>query len=401
MDNLIQNLAHADDSAELHQIRQNGLRAFENHGLPTAKTEAWKYTRLRDLRVDDYEFPPRLKADKVPELPFEAYVINIGNGYVSADLPNVAGVKIAPITEAVSYLGQNAAASKHPFVALNDYYLEHGLFITITGNLDKPLVLNYHIVPNGKNYFYNLRNVIVCESGSNVRLIERYTYDGEVKSRYLANIVNEIFVRSNAALQHYKYQNEAFKANHIAFSGVSVAKDGVYRSFCLQKGANIARNETEVVLNGEGAEAEVNAAYLMNGWATIDTTTNVYHYVPHTKSAQLVKGVVGGEAKGVFQGRIHIAPNAVCTSGTQLHKAILLSDDAEIDVKPELEIFADDVKCSHGAASGELDPEQLFYMQARGIGLEEARQILIDAYLNDVLDKISDEPVREWFKSLI
>ena len=169
----------------------------------------------------------------------------------------------------------------------------------------------------------------------------------------------------------------------------------------MQKGANIARNETEVSLNDEGASAVVNAAYMMNGWATIDTTTNMYHYAPHTDSSQLVKGVVGGEAKGVFQGKIHIAPKAVGTSGTQLHKAVLLSDDAEIDVKPELEIFADDVKCSHGAASGELDAEQLFYMQARGIGLEDARRILIDAYLNDVVSEIPEERVREWFKSLI
>ena len=138
----------------------------------------------------------------------------------------------------------------------------------------------------------------------------------------------------------------------------------------------------------------------MNGWATLDTTTDVEHLSPCTYSEQLVKGVVGGDARGVFQGKINIAPDCVKTEGRQLHKALLLSDTAEIDVKPELEIFADDVKCSHGAASGELDENMLFYMQSRGIGREEARAILIAAYLDDVINKIADENVRGWIRSL-
>ena len=168
----------------------------------------------------------------------------------------------------------------------------------------------------------------------------------------------------------------------------------------MQKGANIARNETRVLLAEEQSRAEVNAAYRMNGWATLDTTTDVEHLSPCTYSEQLVKGVVGGDARGVFQGKINIAPDCVKTEGRQLHKALLLSDTAEIDVKPELEIFADDVKCSHGAASGELDENMLFYMQSRGIGREEARAILIAAYLDDVINKIADEDVRGWIRSL-
>ena len=148
----------------------------------------------------------------------------------------------------------------------------------------------------------------------------------------------------------------------------------------------------------EQASAEVNASSVMPGWATLDTTTDIEHLAPETFSHQLVKGVVGGDAKGVFQGKIHIAKHAVKTEGMQLHKALLLTDTAEIDVKPELEIFADDVRCSHGAASGELDEETLFYMQSRGIGREEAKQILIDAYLDDVVNKVADTAVREWFR---
>lgn len=361
--------------------------------LPTPKTEAWKYTRLRDLFAVNYQ--PCIHTNQIGSLPpFEADVISISNGQIVSALPSVEGVSFSFITNAEE-------KTQHPFAQMNAKYLMQGLKIEVTGHLRHPLVLNYFVEPQDKNYFYHFRNKIVCQENSSAEIIEQFTYDGELKSCYFANLVNEIEICKNATLCHYKYQNEAFKANHIALHKVNIAKHGKYESFCLQKGANIARNETEIALNGEGAEATVNAAYMMNGWATLDTTTNIYHYQPQTKSSQLVKGVIGGTAKGVFQGRIHIAPNAVKTSGTQLHKAMLLSDEAEIDVKPELEIFADDVKCSHGAASGELDQEQLFYMRSRGIGEEEAEKLLINAYITDVVSQISDETAREWFKSLI
>ena len=361
--------------------------------LPTPRTEAWKYTRLRDLLSVAYE--PCLPSSKQGAgVPFEADIIHISNGQVILPLPCHENLKIIFLTVAENL--QN-----HPLANMNACYLTQGLQIEVMGKLSKPLVLNYHMTPEDKNYFYHFRNKIICHSHSQAEIVEQFTYQGDVKSCYLANIVNEIEIKENASLKHYKYQNEAFKANHMALHKVNISSDGKYESFCLQKGANIARNETEISLNGEGAEAIVNAAYMMNGWATLDTTTNIYHNRPHTKSSQLVKGVIGGTAHGVFQGRIHIAPNAVQTSGTQLHKAILLSDEAEIDVKPELEIFADDVKCSHGAASGELNKEQLFYMQSRGIGEEEAKQILINAYVTDVVDQISNSTIRAWMKGLI
>ena len=363
--------------------------------LPAPKTETWKYTRLRDLLGCDYELSqPTSKIGS--SVPFNADTINIGNGYIVGELPQIKGVTLELLTDTCEI----DADKEYPFAAMNKYYGGQKLKIEITGKLSRPLVLNYFMAPENKNYFYHFRTEIICAADSVAEIIEQFTYEGEVKSCYLANIVNEIKVSERAVLRHYKYQNEAFKANHIALHKVKIANDGKYESFCLQKGANVARNETNVELIGEGAEAVINAGYEMNGWATLDTTTNVYHYIPHTKSSQLVKGVIGGDAKGVFQGRIHIAKDAVCTSGTQLHKALLLSDTAEVDVKPELEIFADDVKCSHGAASGELDKEQLFYMQARGIGAEEAKQILIEAYLNDVIECISDAEIQKWFKEI-
>ena len=289
---------------------------------------------------------------------------------------------------------------KFPFAALNTAYLEQGIFLRIGRDivLDKPIAFLYH-TSGGLKRFACLRNLIVLETGAQAEMIEYYHYSGAPKSEYFNNIVHEIYIGRNAKLRHYAVQNEAFKAVHIALTAVKVKENGHFESFCLQKGADLARRETHVVLQEPDAKTNVNAVYMMNGWATLDTTTDIEHLAQNTRSNQLVKGVVGGQAKGVFQGKIHITPNAVQTEGYQLHKALLLSDEAEVDVKPELEIFADDVKCSHGATCGELDAEQLFYLQSRGIGAEEARQMLIDAFVDESFQLIKDDDIRNWIKS--
>ena len=385
-------------------LSQEGKKAFLGIGLPTPKTEAWKYTKLRELEADDYEFaaPADKNAMPLQQFPFPCAEIDFLNGQwvKTSNLPQ--GLTIKPLIEALSHINQIADIQNYPFAALNSAYLEQGVFIEVAANqkIEMPLVLRYHTIPQGHNFFENIRNIVVLNTGSQLDLVEYYSYTGEVKSRYFVNQVNEIQVQENAELNHYKFQNEAYKANHIALHAVDVETSGTYKSFCLQKGANIARNETKIKLKGLQARAQVDGAYVMNGWASLDTTTDIEHLVPQTQSSQLIKGVVGGDAKGVFQGKIHIAPNADQTEGTQLHKALLLSDTAEIDVKPELEIFADDVKCSHGAASGELDEEQLFYMQSRGISREDAKKMLIDAYLEDVFARIEQDTLHDWFKDL-
>lgn len=410
MAGLLQNVPLIGDEIPwLHQLRQDGRSAFAVVGVPTAKTEAWKYTKPRELNADDFVIAqPVNSICWAADLPFDSYQIRFENGFFSPDnseLPQ--GVEVLPLIEAAmfkpearSYLGKLADINKYPFAALNQAYLNEGVYIKIDSNVElkKPIALISHTTPGADNLFFNLRNLIVLGENSAATVVEYHTWSGELKSRYFANIVNEVYLSSGSRLQHYKLQNEAYKADHIALTVAAVERDALYAGFCLQRGANLSRNETLVKLLSDGAAAEVDAAYVMNGWATLDTTTDIEHLSPCTTSHQLVKGVVGGDAKGVFQGKIHIAPNAVKTEGTQLHKALLLTDTAEVDVKPELEIFADDVKCSHGAASGELDEEQLFYMRSRGIGLDEAKQILIDAYLNEVIAKIGNEKIREWIK---
>lgn len=413
MGGLLQNISLIGDEIPwLKTLRQKGRQAFASAGIPGAKTEAWKYLKPRELDAADYVLSVPETSASAANLPFECYRICFANGRFSPAFSNLpAEIEVVPLVEtfmdkegqAPFYADHVDWLEQYPFAALNMAYLNEGVFVRIPEDchLDKPVVIDSHTACGEANLFSNLHNIIILEKGAKAEILEYYHYSGEIKSRYFNNIVNQIFIAENANLRHIKVQKEAFKAAHIAVSPVSVNAGGRYESFCLQLGADIARNETKVMLKQAGAECEVNAAYRIDGWAKIDTTTDIEHQAPCTISHQLVKGVAGGHAKGIFQGKIHIAKDCVQTEGNQLHKALLLSENAEVDVKPELEIFADDVKCSHGAACGELDAEQLFYMRSRGIGEEEARQLLIDAYLDEVISKVGDEKIRAWIKLLL
>lgn len=421
-----------------------GLRARGRSGfaLPTVKREPWKYTKLHALQGDDFVYAPSKFLEELEgcgdschcgcgghaedhdcccggscrcghgpdlyvDLPFDAYQLHFYNGKFIPLYPALpAGVEVMTLMQAVvegeakNYVGRYIDLQQYPFAALNSAFLEEGLFVVFERNLrlDKPLMLICH-TDTSEHRVSHIRNVFVAENNASAEIIEYYRHVGADKDRYFNNIVNEFYLSPQARIRHCKFQNEAFKAVHIALNYARIKSGAEYKSFCFQKGADLGRNETKVDLLQENARAEINAAYIMNGWATLDTTTDVEHIAPRTQSEQLIKGVVGGEARGVFQGKIRIVKDAQETEGRQLHRALLLSDTAEIDVKPELEIYADNVKCSHGAACGELDANQLFYMRSRGIGEDEARQILIDAYLLEVINRIDNEEVKEWVRA--
>ncbi|MBR6356341.1 MAG: Fe-S cluster assembly protein SufD [Alphaproteobacteria bacterium] len=394
----------------LEGLREKARAAFERTGLPSKKTEAWKYSYFKEdalaqPTIDDTPHECDGHCEEDETLPFEALQIKYCNGrltHIAHDLPR--GVMIMPLFEAIEsgeikpYLNKSFALEDFPFAALNTALLDEGAFIVITKDFaeEKPIYLHYH-QHAGVNRLCNIRNIIAVEKGARVKLIE--DFDGEAAARYFNNIVNEIYVGTDAVLKHYTRQNEAGQAHHIALNSVQVKAGGNYTSFVVHGECALARTENYVRLVQQGAAAEVNGVYRLAQNGVSDITTNIRHLAPHTNSNQLVKGVLDGAAKGVFQGQIHIAPDAQQTEGYQLHRALVLSDEAEVDCKPELEIFADDVKCSHGASSGDLDVEQLFYLQSRGIPLEDAQKILIEAYLNEVFAKIEDFDIAEWLKS--
>lgn len=401
-----------EDIPWLAGLREKGLSAFIKQGLPTAKTEAWKYSYVKESAFNDLIIDTELHhcqcgkechCHMADDLPFAVIKVHFCNGKPDTEhteLPR--GLVIKPLVEAIydkeaqKYLNKSFENGQFPYAALNTAYLEQGLMIVAERNaiIEKPVLLAYH--SHGQNLWQNVRNLIVLESGSQLTLLEDFSGDDEF---YFNNIVNEIYIGNEAVLTHYK--RVTAPALHIALNSVVVRQNGKYNAFCAQGECRLARNESYIQLQQEGAEANANGAYRLYNNGHSDITTNIRHLAVHTTSNQLVKGVLDGNSRGVFQGQIHIAPNAQQTEGYQLHRALLLSDNAEIDCKPELEIFADDVKCSHGATSGDLDKEQLFYMQTRGITLDDAKQILIEAYLNEVLLKVENEQIREWLKEAL
>ena len=408
-----QNIAlWGDDIPWLYGLREKGRQAFAAVGLPNAKTEAWKYSHFAPAVLEAYQIdttPHRCDEnchchEENAPTPFAAYYIKFCNGKLASDhfdLP--AGVSIKPLVEAIfdgdakAYLNKSFDMEKFPFAALNTAYLEQGVMLTVERGttLDRPIFIEYYQHCSALQ-INHLRNIFVLENRTKATIIEYFA--AETGAEYFNNLVNEIYVREAAQLQHYVWQNERAAARHVALNSVEVRKDGQYNGFCAQSECALARHESFIRLQQEGASAEVNGVYKLAQKGVSDITTNIRHLAPHTVSNQLVKGVVGGAAKGVFQGQIHIAKDAQQTEGYQLHRALLLSDDAEVDAKPELEIFADDVKCSHGNTCGDLDTEQLFYMQSRGIALETAKQLLIEAHINEAFEKIGNDNVKNWLK---
>ena len=401
-----------EDIPWLDGLREKARSIFIQSGLPSAKTEAWKFSyfkeeALKNPLIDDapHECDGHCSCHDTESLPFNAVQIKYCNGrltHIAHNLPR--GIMIMPLFEAIEsgeikpYLNKSFEMSDFPFAALNTAFLDEGLFIAITKDFasQQPIYLHYHQHAD-MNRLCNIRNIITVERGATATLIEGY--DGDKDAQYFDNIVNEIYVGTDGVLRHYKRMNEAAKAHHIALNSVQVKAGGKYTSFMAHGECALARTENYVRLLQQGAATEVDGVYRLAQNGVSDITTNIRHLAPKTNSTQLVKGVLDSTARGVFQGQIHIAPDAQQTEGYQLHRALILSDDAEVDCKPELEIFADDVKCSHGASSGDLDAAQLFYMQSRGIPLEEARKILIGAYLNEVFGKIEDSVIAEWLKS--
>lgn len=390
--------AHLFEGIEsINKLRDKAANSFV---MPTKKTEAWKYTPVSIEQfspIDSQLFAEKKDINCSINLPFEAYELHFYNGALVTIFPAMPqGIEIYSLLEAInskkieSYL---QAELPSPFALLNTAYLEEGVFIKLNKNLNKPLIIVYH--SDEAQLMGNIRNIIVVGENVAADIIEYHYAKEEVE--YFSNIVNQIFVAQNSVLEHYKLQEESRVATHLALNVVDVEENGVYNSTSLQKGATTSRFETVVNLREPQACANIAAAYVAHDKQLLDTTTTINHLVPNTNSEQLIKGIIDGDGHGVFQGKIHIAPQAVQTAGHQLHKAMLLSDKAEVSVKPELEIFADDVKCSHGAACGELDAEQLFYMRSHGIDEQTARNMLLKAYIEEVFDKVKNENIHSWF----
>ena len=370
------------------RARDAAAEAFRRAGLPGAaagrREEAWKYTSLRP--VADASFQQVSQVFDGRHLPHvDAPRIVFVDGVFRADVSHLpAAVEFTQFDA----FGGLARPDREPLVALNTMLAEDGAVLHVPDGVDAGLMMLVS-VGNDRAAFHP-RHVIRMGQGARMNLLELSLGDGV----YLHNPVTEVFIAEGAALTHVRLQNEAAGAFHLATVYAEVAGAGTYDSFVLNLGGRLVRTEAHVRFTGPKGVAHLNGAQLLSGSQHADFTTVVQHDAPACGSRQTVKHVLAGRSQGVFQGRIEVARVAQKTDGYQMNQALLLSPDAEIDTKPELEIFADDVKCSHGATVGELDAEQLFYLRSRGIPDAEARSMLVRAFLAEALDAVTDETAR-------
>jgi Fe-S cluster assembly protein SufD len=264
------------------------------------------------------------------------------------------------------------------------------------GAVIDPVQLLYVAMPDDGPRVYHPRNLIHAQAGSSATVVETYVSRGD--AQYWTNVVTQVLVDPNAVLRHYKHQAESESAYHLAVTSVRLDHQAAYRMFVLSLGAALARNEVDIALAATQAEARLSGATLARGKQHLDTTIRIEHAEPSGSSSQAFRSVVDEHACAVFQGRIRVAPDAQKTDAQQISRSLLLSPTASADTKPELEILADDVKCSHGAAIGDLDKEALFYLRARGLSEADARRILIDAFVGELIGAIENDTVRPYFR---
>ncbi|MGI9592181.1 MAG: Fe-S cluster assembly protein SufD [Myxococcota bacterium] len=395
--------ARAGDPAWLQQLRAEATAHFRAQGLPTTREEEWRYTSLRDLAGTDFSLPaagelPVSRSD-VESVAFPVFACSL---YVFVDgryepklsaLGAGADVHIESLAELATrepellrqHLGQLASAKEHPFAALNAAFLGDGAVLRVPRGVDveEPLHLVFLSTGGEPAPVTHPRVLVVAEAGSQVRLIQDHVSVGGGTG--FSNAVTEVFVGANARVDLVLLQRKASDAFHLSNLAARVERDGRFASHTLTLGGRLVRNDLAVTLADEGADATLGGLFFGAGEQVIDNHTLVDHAMPHGTSRELYKGILGGDSRGVFRGRVLVRPDAQKTDAEQSNPNLLLSAGAEIDTKPQLEIHADDVKCSHGSTIGQLEEDALFYLRSRAIDLPRARDLLTFGFAREIL----------------
>ena len=400
--------------AWLAPIREAAIARFGAVGFPTSRDEEWRFTSVAPIAERAFQLAADgaarvSEADLAPAL-FGAPGANrlvFVNGRHAAGLSIAgqwpAGVVVTDLGAAIAadparlepHLTRLAGFEDRPFVALNTALFDAGALVLVPDHVvvEEPVHLLFvSTAPDAPTVSYP-RVLVVVGANSQVRLVESYAGVGDGAS--FANAVTEITLGENAVVDHYKVQRETPRGYHVGSLHVRLARNANLSSHSIALGAALARNDVEVVLDGEGGECTLNGLYLVDGRRLVDNHTTIDHAQPHCDSHEVYKGILSGQAQGVFNGKIIVRPDAQKTDAKQTNRALLLSDNAQINTKPQLEIFADDVKCTHGAAVGQLDDDAIFYLRSRGLDVDQARTLLIEAFAGDILGRIRVAPLRE------
>jgi Fe-S cluster assembly protein SufD len=414
-------------NSRIHSIRQAAISRFAEEGFPTTRNEDWKFTDvsvLSKLRFQPVFSPGTAGRDGVQALALERCFplfekrilwnrLTFINGRFSKDLSSISslpqGVKIKSLAEAMRedqdlverYLAQYARLEENAFTALSAAFLLDGAFVYVPRGtfLQAPIHLVFLSTDLGSEFVSHPRNLIIVEDNGEAAVIESHAGVGE--NTYFTNAVTEIVLGENAVVEYERVQCESRRAYHVGTTHVQQDRNSNFISSSMSLGGSLVRHNVTAVLNGEGAESTLNGLYLSAGEQHIDNHTTIDHAKPHCTSHELYKGILGGKSRGVFNGKILVRKGAQKTDAKQTNKNLVLSDDASIDTKPQLEIFADDVKCTHGATIGQLDKDALFYLRSRGLGIGPARDILIGAFASDVINRIKIEPLRELMHQML
>jgi Fe-S cluster assembly protein SufD len=369
----------------VQRLRRAAIARFGELGFPGPRNEDWRFTNVTPIVTTCFQLP---ESAEVPELSaqFPPGVRLLGLGEALATCPEL----VEP------HLGRLADFRDQAFAALNTAFWRDGVFIHVPAGevIEHPIIIR-HAVPAGAAgaaFLRYRRCLVVLERDSQATVVEQF--EGE-RGGDMTNAVTEIALGEGASLDHYKVQEESPHAFHVASTHAVLARSARLSTLYVGLGGSLVRNEVRVRFDGPGGEATVNGLYQAGGSQHVDNFTVIDHAQPHCTSHELYKGILDGKAHGVFNGKILVRQDAQKTDAKQTNQTLLLSADATINTKPQLEIFADDVKCTHGATVGQLSADQLFYLRARGIGAAEARALLTFAFANDVIDRVRVPSLRD------
>ena len=391
--------------AWLQPLRDTAFARFAELGFPTTHNEEWRFTNVAPIarttfasgRMDMFGVEDRSGKGSIQLFFLNGHLVTRPEG-----LPE--GLDAGPLaddpTAAAQHLGKHASFAENAFVALNTAMIEDGALVRVARGavIAEPIEIFYVTTSPTQPVAVHPRALIVVGADAHCTIVEHYHGAGELV--YFTNAVTEIVVGDRAVVDHYKVQQESANAFHIATLQATIGRSATFASHSISLGGALVRNDANATLS-TGSDATLNGLYIVNGTQHVDNHTLIDHTMPHGTSHEIYKGILDGKAHAVFNGKIIVRKDAQKTDSKQTNKNLVLSDNAVVDTKPELQIFADDVRCTHGATIGKLDSEALFYLQSRGIGKSQARSLLTYAFAQDVVDRIKVQSLRDSLERIL
>lgn len=396
-------------------LRTRALEQFRAEGLPNTRDEEWLYTPVSAIADAGYALAPHVEVAPAEIEPFlfagfDGPQLVFVNGRFAPALSDQralpAGARLTSLGELLQsepslvegWQGRAVQFRQRGFTALNEAWNTDGAVLIVDKDVEvlTPIHVLYYSSGTGAGH---PRTLVVVGRHARAALVE--TFAGAADTTYFVNAVTEVIVDEGGHVDHYKVQRDSTKSHHVASMHLHLAKAADVATHNITLGGKLTRNDINATLDGEGIECTVNGLYLVDGDRLVDNHTAIDHAKPHCHSYEIYKGVLDDRGRGVFNGKIFVREDAQKTDAKQTNQVILLSDDATIDTKPQLEIFADDVKCTHGATVGQLSEDALFYLRARGIAKDDARSLLVHAFAEDIVDRIRIEPVRRALEQVL